>query len=220
MSPAFTRYEVYSQVDGGGYTVLDNTLTDRTVNFIRNTGLTVSSTYDYFVVVVNASSSVSYRSAVVTGIADGVLNGNEGGAGNDTTAPVISNIATSSVGDSGVTVTFTTNELSDSFVEYSTDSSFNKSQGVPTMIASGTTHSVVLAGLSTGVTYNFRARSTDASGNTATSTAGTFRTTQDTTAPTITFVSSTDITSITQTGAVISFTTNEAATSSISYGIS
>lgn len=82
----------------------------------------------------------------------------------DTTAPIISNIASSNVTASGATITWTTNEISDSKVKYGTscppssETSVSQTSGV-------TNHSVVLSGLSSDTTYQYQAVSADRDSN-------------------------------------------------------
>ena len=82
---------------------------------------------------------------------------------NDTTPPVISIIAISSITTSSAMITWNTDELSDSSVEYGTTS------GNYPLSASNTTydksHSIVLSGLASSTTYYYVINSTDRSEN-------------------------------------------------------
>src|SRR5207245_11721762 len=100
---------------------------------------------------------------------------------NDTTPPVISGVASSSVTTSGATVAWTTNEASDSQVDYGTTTAYGSSSALNTSLV--TSHSVVLTGLTGTTAYHYRVKSHDAAGNLATSGDFTF-TTVDGTAPT------------------------------------
>jgi purple acid phosphatase-like protein/fibronectin type III domain protein len=87
----------------------------------------------------------------------------------DLTAPVISSTASSGVTTSGATITWTTNEASSTQVAYRvqgsgtyTNTSLNSSLV--------TSHSVTLSGLNAATIYEYHVMSTDAAGNTATST--------------------------------------------------
>jgi hypothetical protein len=132
----------------------------------------------------------------------------------DVTAPTISSVAASGIAATSATIAWTTNEASDSQVEYGTTTSYG---GSTTLNASMvTSHSQALAGLASGTTYHYRIKSRDAFGNLATSGDFTF-TTLDVTAPTISAVSATGITA---TGATITWTTNEASDSQVEYGVS
>ena len=133
----------------------------------------------------------------------------------DMTPPVISNVQATSITDNSAVITWTTDEASDSAVQYGTTSgSYPLSRNSTTLL---TSHSVTLTGLNDDTTYFFRVRSTDGSGNGPTvSNELSFKTdtAPDTTAPTI---SNVQVTSITQTTAIISWTTNEPSTSEVQY---
>lgn len=92
----------------------------------------------------------------------------------DTVAPVLSNIRTSSVKNSSARVLWSTNEASDTVVEY-------WKTGSPTVTASNasmvTSHSQSLGSLTRRTTYSYRVKSKDAAGNIATSAVFSFRTT-------------------------------------------
>ena len=87
----------------------------------------------------------------------------------DLTAPVISATASSGVMTGGATITWTTNEASSSQVAY-------RAQGAGTYTNTSlnstlvTSHSVTLSGLNAATVYEYHVMSTDAAGNTATST--------------------------------------------------
>ncbi|MCX8174265.1 MAG: S8 family serine peptidase [Thermoplasmata archaeon] len=96
-----------------------------------------------------------------------------GSSGSDTTPPVISNVAASGITANSATITWTTDEASTSVVEYGTTTSY----GQTATGASGvTSHSVTLSGLTASTTYYYRVKSTDAAGNTATSSGYSFTT--------------------------------------------
>lgn len=139
----------------------------------------------------------------------------------DTTAPVISGVSATNLTATGATVAWTTNELSMSKVLYSTTNPVptngTASSVVGTALAYATTHSFNLTGLTPQTTYYYVVMSWDMAGNVASGSQGTFTTaaTTDTTAPVISSVSATNITS---TGATAIWTTDEVATSKVYYG--
>lgn len=90
----------------------------------------------------------------------------------DTTAPVISAIA-SSTSSSAATVTWTTNEAASSTVNYGATSSYGTAS---TSAALVTSHSITLTGLTADTTYHFSVGGADASGNVSTSSDATFTT--------------------------------------------
>ncbi len=133
----------------------------------------------------------------------------------DTTPPSISNVAGIAITSSGATITWTTNEASDSQVDYGTTTSYGSSSALD---ASRTTsHTRALTGLSASTTYHFRAKSRDAAGNLGSSGDFSFKTSDppDTTPPTISGVGSSGVTS---SGAIISWATNENSDTQVDYG--
>jgi hypothetical protein len=136
-------------------------------------------------------------------------------SGADVTPPVISSVSASNITASGVTITWNTDEPSDTQVEYGTSTSYGSfSTTNPSMV---TSHGVAFGGLSSATQYHYRVRSRDAAGNQAIS--GDFGfTTQgggDTTPPVISGVSSSGVTTSTAT---IAWTTNEASDTQVDYG--
>jgi Domain of unknown function (DUF4082)/Bacterial Ig-like domain/Bacterial Ig domain/Purple acid Phosphatase, N-terminal domain len=83
----------------------------------------------------------------------------------DTTAPTITAVAATAAADGTATVTWTTDEASDSRVDYGT-SPTALTQNATDAAAVGN-HSIRLTGLTPGTTYHYRVRSTDGSGNAA-----------------------------------------------------
>jgi len=81
----------------------------------------------------------------------------------DIQAPIINNIVTSAITSSSATISWTTDESSDSQVVYSTDLSFNNSTVKDQSFV--TSHSQSLTNLSPSTLYNFKVRSSDAAGN-------------------------------------------------------
>ena len=130
----------------------------------------------------------------------------------DTTAPVISNVAAGGITTTGATITWNTNENSDSQVEYGLTTAYGQSTTLnPALV---TAHSQGLSGLTSGTLYHYRVKSRDASGNLAISGDFTF-TTLDVTAPVISNVAAGGITA---SGATITWTSNENSDSQVQYG--
>ncbi len=101
----------------------------------------------------------------------------------DTTPPIISSVAASSITTTGATITWTTNEASDSQVEYGTTISYGSSSALNVSLL--TSHSISLGGLAASTLYHYRVKSRDAAGNLATSGDVTFTTTATGTALTV-----------------------------------
>jgi alpha-tubulin suppressor-like RCC1 family protein len=133
----------------------------------------------------------------------------------DVTAPVISNIATVATSNAA-TITWTTDEVATSFVEYSTTPSFPAGQ-LTGLEDSVTGHSITISGLSSEQIYYFRVHSKDVADNEAISAEGDFTTlagpTGDITPPVVSNISVNPATN----GATITWTTDEASTSFVEY---
>ncbi|MBI5665475.1 MAG: choice-of-anchor D domain-containing protein [Nitrospirae bacterium] len=153
-------------------------------------------------------------------------SGNESGYSNeviktfpvpDTTAPVVSGIQATNITSSSVTIAWTTNEASDTRVEYGTSVSYGSTTTVNTAMV--TSHSQNISGLAASKLYHYRVVSRDSSGNQAVSGDYTFTTPAppDTTAPAVSGVQATNITSSSVT---IEWTTNEASDTRVEYGTS
>jgi len=84
----------------------------------------------------------------------------------DITPPVISNVRATSITTTSATITWTTNEPSNSTVEYGITTAYGSTKSDATM---DTTHSMGLTGLSASTTYHYRVKSTDAADNSAVS---------------------------------------------------
>ncbi len=97
-----------------------------------------------------------------------------GSVPSDTTPPSISGISPSGITSSGASIAWTTNEASDSQVEYGPTTSYGQSTPLDTTRV--TAHSTALSGLQSSTLYHYRVKSRDAAGNLATSADQTFTT--------------------------------------------
>jgi hypothetical protein len=131
----------------------------------------------------------------------------------DKTPPQITDILTSNITTSTATITWTTNEDSNSIVEYGTAVDYNLRKANES--ESVTNHTINLTDLSVNTTYHYRIKSKDSAGNQNISNDQTFTTNSDTTAPGI---SQTEVEVISNTQAVITWTTDENASSQVAYG--
>lgn len=94
----------------------------------------------------------------------------------DMTAPLITDLAASSVATTTASVTWTTNEPASTKATYSTGTSYASTTSETDTSSRVTSHTKALSGLLACTTYAFKAVSADAAGNRATSTASSFTT--------------------------------------------
>jgi len=133
----------------------------------------------------------------------------------DTAGPAISSVRVVGLTDNSAIITWMTDEEADSAVDFGLTTAYGSSKLDPTFVMS---HSVALGGLSPTTTYHFRVQSRDRAGNPPSlSPDYIFITTAtpDTTAPSL---SNVQVSGITDTLAVVSWTTNEPADSAVEYG--
>src|SRR2546426_12605871 len=83
----------------------------------------------------------------------------------DTTAPLLSNIAADAVTDASALISWATDEVAISDVEYGTSAAYGDATA---LYGLETSHRVVLSSLASGTLYHFRVKSRDAAGNLAT----------------------------------------------------
>jgi phosphodiesterase/alkaline phosphatase D-like protein/type II secretory pathway pseudopilin PulG len=129
----------------------------------------------------------------------------------DTVAPAITDIAVSLSADTA-TITWRTDELSNSRVEYGIAPTYGNLTTINSTLTED--HSEMLTGLSSFTTYHFRVLSRDTAGNLAQSSNGSFAT-ADATPPE--FLGPPAVV-VTPTSATVTWTTDEASTSQVEYG--
>ena len=134
----------------------------------------------------------------------------------DVTAPVItSGPGTGGLGDTTAFIQWTTDEPATSVVEYGDTASLGTTaQDPPGVFLKN--HSIALSGLRPSTTYHALVRSVDPDGNATASSTFTFTTADvpDTQPPVISGLS---VVSVTHSSITVAWTTNEAATSALSY---
>jgi hypothetical protein len=160
---ASTSVVNYGATTGYGSTASTAGLT--TTHTVMLTGLTANTTYDFDVVSANAAnvSSTSGNYAFTT-------------LSNTAPPPVISYLNFWGITSSGVTISWSTNELANTAVAYGTTNALGQLSPVQTALTYS--HGVTLTGLAAGTTYYFAAQSADGSGNTGSSTTYSFTTLQ------------------------------------------
>lgn len=233
----FQRYVIERSTDGVSYSEVSST-TDRTLNYYRDNDLIQDQDYYYRVYVKDGINNISYYSAtpgnddaVLHGIPNGTQDAGEGGGGTPASPPSITSVDhTSAIYTTQATITWNTDNLSDSRVEYlateeapvdSDDfaSSSAPFVGVASMVSNTTTgndaHSVTVTGLLPNTNYYYQVKSTDINGNTGTSyNSSTYHFTT-LSGPTIS--SSTINHSVTNTTVTITWTTDQDADSYVGY---
>ena len=128
--------------------------------------------------------------------------------------PIISNVQASNIGLTGVTIAWTTDQLSNSQVNYGTATSYSKTfPAAANATDNVTSHSVTLTGLSSGTLYHYQATSSNVSGFTV-SADFTFTTL----VPHAPIISNVQAVSITASSATIVWTTDEPSNSQVNYG--
>ena len=140
------------------------------------TGTIVIQTIDDAIVEPTETMTITLTNATIGRIAQptatGMILDNDVPA--DTTKPVISVVQATSIAASSATVTWTTNELATSQVNYGLTVSYGSSTTLDPAYL--TSHSQSLTGLSAGTIYHYRVRSRDAAANEAVGSDFTFTT--------------------------------------------
>jgi hypothetical protein len=166
----FASYKLYRSDDEETFT-LQNTITNRATNFLTDSSVDADILYTYKVTTTDNEGNISFYSDTVTLKANGVQDAGEGGGGEDGTAPTISNVTIEETQTTSATLTWETDELSTSTVEYSqTPGVFATQTGVSTYQDSedqSGSHQVIITNLTPNTTYYARVSSTDPTGNTA-----------------------------------------------------
>jgi len=162
---------------------------------------------------IGGDDSVSVTGSFTNTTPGGETDGGGGTDTPDTAAPIISDIVVSEITTTSATISWTTSEAATSNVDYGETSAFEL--GTESSSSYRTAHSLSLSGLSEATAIYFQIRSSDIEGNEGTSSTQTF-TTLDETAPVI---SNVEVTDVTTTTATITWDTDEPADSLVSYGL-
>jgi hypothetical protein len=134
-----------------------------TAHTIALSGLSGSTAYHFQISSADSSGNIATSSDLI--FTTGII---------DLTTPIISSIATSTA-SSSATITWTTDDVSDTQVEYGTSATYSASTSLNAVAT--TSHSVTIAGLTNGTAYHFRILSRNTSGVLGTTTDRTFTTT-------------------------------------------
>ena len=131
----------------------------------------------------------------------------------DTAPPIISAGPSATASDCSAVINWTTDEAATTLVDYGPTSSYGSQASVAGYTMD---HSVTITGLTPSATYHFRVSSSDASGNGPTQSSDSTFATSAAAAPAITVGPASS--SVTGMSAIITWTTNESATSQVDYG--
>ena len=181
------------------------------------------------------ASTTTTAATTTTGSTTTTTTGSTGGTTTSTTgtaagAPAITGVKVGNITNTGATITWTTDKVSHSQVEYGVTTSYGTLSYQST--ATGTSHNLALTGLKAGTLYHFRCKSLDDKTKltgvsadmtfTTTGTAATTTTTTGTTGTTTTAVSTVisnvKATNITSSGATITWNTTTNSHSQVEYG--
>ena len=184
----------------GSQSALDSTLL--TSHSVTLTGLTPGTTYNYAATSAN-SGGVSTTSGNFTFATTAAPAG-----------PVITAVTATGLTSSSATITWTTSQAASSRVNYGLTTGYGSQSPLDSALL--TLHSVTLTGLTPGTTYNYAVVSANSGGTSTTSGNFTFVTTAGPAAPAISAVTATGITA---SSATITWTTDQASSSRVSYGL-
>ncbi len=219
---------LYSYVSTAAANINGATLVVDTSNFsptvasvmviIDNTGGPVSGTFaglaEGATVVSSTNTGTTFVISYVGGTGGNDVTLTGATVATDTTAPAIAAVVAGSITGSSAAVTWTTDEASDSQVEYGTTTAYGSLSALAATRV--LVHDVALTGLTGSTLYHYRVMSRDAAGNRAISADGTFTTSADTSGPVISAIA---VGSITTTTAVVTWSTDEASDSQVAYGL-
>jgi len=157
-----------------------------TSHSITLTGLVKGTNYYYYVKSIDEEGNVATDKNVV----DGVINYYVVNTTRDIVPPVISDVKTPIIGESSATITWTTDEQSNSQVEWGIAKDLGIRENEPDMFK--TQHSMSITGLVSSTTYYFVVRSRDRSENIAIDDRAGEKYSFTTLAPTVVYVTKTE----------------------------
>ncbi len=196
--PADSQVQYGASTNYGPATPVNPTLT--TGHSVTLTGLVYGTLYHYRVIskdaLGNSTTSGDYTFTTI-----------------DNIPPAISGVAVTDITPNTATVTWTTNEKSDSMVEYGLTIAFGSSTLVDTRLV--TSHKVTITGLTPATWYYYRVVSKDQAGNPMQSERFDFLT-ADKVPPVI---SSVIVTDISESGMTVNWETDERSDSQVEYGL-
>jgi hypothetical protein len=198
-----TNNTANSRVDYGSTTAYGSSVSDATsvtAHSLTLPNLTANTTYHYKVTSVDGFGQTASS-----------LDGNF-----TTGVPLqVSVVQAGNIGPTSAVITWQTNYLANSRVDYGLTTAYGSSVSDPSLLAA---HSLTLLSLTASTTYHYKVTSVDSLGQTASSVDGSFIT-QPPPPPPVLQVSGVSAGNIGPTSAVISWQTNNAANSRVDYGL-
>ena len=202
----FAQYEVWRSTNNNNFSLLQ-TVTDGTLNYVLDSTVASSTVYYYKVRTVDTDGDISPFTVVAS--AQPI------GAGASSLPPVISQVVVDTIKNTSARVTWTTNSLSDSRVDYGPTSAYGSIASSPTFT---TTHQVYVTNLQPNTTYHMKVTSTDFFTNSASNdAAGATYSFTTNGGPVITGVT---VNTIRDTSATIFWNTIQSADSNVFYSLS
>lgn len=199
----------FSQTPSTGGVNFNGTGTLATITFRGITAGTSNVTFDFTAGSTIDTNVADLYSDLLSGVTNGLYTVT---AVADVTPPVISSISSAAITQSGANIIWTTNENSDSQVEYGLTAAYGNSSNINATLL--TAHNITLSSLSAATLYHYRAKSKDVAGNLAVSADQTF-TTASPAAPTISGIAAS---AITQTSVTIGWNTSSVTNGQVKYG--
>lgn len=148
----FRDYTVYRSTDGVTY-ASSTTITNINDNQYRDESVASTTTYYYKVAISTTNNDYSNYSSVVSDLPDGQ-------GGTDQAAPTISSVTVAETQATWARITFDTNELATSTIQYST-SALGDYSSSKTSITYTSSHEIIIDGLSANTDYIFRVTASD-----------------------------------------------------------
>lgn len=206
---SFGSYDLYRSTDGVNFSKLSNAVADQTANYRVDGGLNSTTTYSYKVQFITANGDKTAFSNIISDIPDG-----SGGIGANP-FPTITNVAVTNIKNTSVTVTWTTDDVATSRVDYGATTSYGNNVINTAYVKN---HSIDLTGLTPNTVYTYKVTSTNLTpGTKADDNGGAGYTFTTAGGPQISAVTATNITS---NSATITWNTNKTSDSYVYYSSS
>lgn len=199
----FSSYRLLRSADGSNYS-LYQTITDSNLNYYLDNSIASSTTYYYKLQTVDTNGDTSNYTDVVSA--------QPSGQGGSSLPPIISNVVVGDIKNTSARVTWDTNTLTNSVVNYGTTNSYGSTASGSSYVSS---HTLYLNNLTANTTYYVKVGSTDFYTNTTNDDNGGASYTFTTGSGTV--ISNVTTNSITDTSADVFWNTSTPSDSYVSY---